>query len=79
MVLSLQSQFNVWHLDDRTVAGDQSTIFDDLKQVVSTADGSGIELNISKFETHVFGGNTDEKTEVLIQLSSMYSDNELPH
>jgi hypothetical protein len=56
----LQSQFNVWYLDDATVADQPDIVLQDLSKVVSTANDIGLELNYSKCEV-IFLNHTEEQ------------------
>ena len=40
-----QSEFNLWYLDDRTVAGKPEVVYEDLKRILAASDTIGVKIN----------------------------------
>jgi hypothetical protein len=45
IILSLDSQLNIWYLDDRTLADYPEVVFSDFKKVINLSREIGLELN----------------------------------
>ena len=55
LVSSLSSAFNVWYLDDGTLASDPSTVESDFKKIIQEQHSLGLQFNIKKCELSVLG------------------------
>lgn len=60
MVLSLDSEFNIWYIDDGSIGGDPDTVLTDLQTIMTKSAEIGLQLNFSKCELKVIGVHSDE-------------------
>ena len=60
LAASLQSELNVWYLDDVTVGGEPSVVLADLRKIQSVSQQIGLSLNNSKSEIIIIGGNRQQ-------------------
>ncbi|XP_055346445.1 uncharacterized protein LOC129593946 [Paramacrobiotus metropolitanus] len=67
----LQSELNIWFLDDGTCGGDPDTVLGDFMTILGKARTLGLQLNLSKCELHVFGGTESERKEVIESFHSI--------
>jgi hypothetical protein len=61
MILSLDSQMNIWYLDDGTLADYPEVVLSDFKKVINLSQEIGLELNFNKCEIFCCSGDTDLK------------------
>jgi hypothetical protein len=61
IILSLDSQLNIWYLDDGTLADYPEVVLSDFKKVINLSRKIGLELNFSKCEIFCCPGDTDLK------------------
>jgi hypothetical protein len=61
IILSLDSQLNIWYLDDRTLADYPEVVLSDFKKVINLSRKIGLELNFNKWEIFCCSGHTDLK------------------
>jgi hypothetical protein len=61
IILSLDSQLNVWYLDDGTLADYPEIVFSNFKKVINLSRKIGLELNFNKCEIFCCSGDTDLK------------------
>jgi hypothetical protein len=61
IILSLDSQLNIWYLDDVTLADYPEVVLSDLKKVINLSQEIGLELNFNKCEIFCCFGDTDLK------------------
>jgi hypothetical protein len=59
--LSLDSQLNIWYLDDGTLADYPEVVLSDFKKVINLSRKIGLELNFNKCEIFCCFGDTDLK------------------
>ena len=55
LISRLSSAFNVWYLDDGTLAGNPSTVKSDFEKLIQEQDSLGLRVNIKKCELSVLG------------------------
>ena len=58
LTTSMQSPLNCWYLDDGTIGGTAELVESDLRTVMTIGEDIGLELNLSKCEAFVFGGDS---------------------
>lgn len=61
MTRALQSELNIWYLDDGSLGGNPDTVLEDLKTVIQMAAAIGLRLNFSKCEIMVLGDDYDNE------------------
>jgi hypothetical protein len=61
IILSLDSQMNIWYLDDGTLADYPEVVLSDFKKVINLSQEIGLELNFYKCEIFCCSGDTDLK------------------
>jgi hypothetical protein len=61
IILSLDSQMNIWYLDDGTLADYPEVVLFDFKKVINLSQEIGLELNFNKCEIFCCSGDTDLK------------------
>jgi hypothetical protein len=62
IILSLDSQLNIWYLDDGTLADYPEVVLSDFKKVINLSRKIGLELNFNKSEFFCCSGDTDLKS-----------------
>uniref|UniRef100_A0A8D8RZN0 Reverse transcriptase domain-containing protein n=1 Tax=Cacopsylla melanoneura TaxID=428564 RepID=A0A8D8RZN0_9HEMI len=67
IVSSLSSELNVWYLDDGTLGGTPSSVFNDLNKLIEESSKIGLELNPTKCEIFYCAGNIDPLFQVEIE------------
>ena len=55
LVSRLSSEYNVWYLDDGTLAGDPEAVRADFSSILSEQDSLGLRINIKKCELSILG------------------------
>lgn len=55
----LQSEFNMWYLDDGTIGGIPGHVLDDFSRIISVAKDFGLEVNPNKCEIHFLNDYLD--------------------
>jgi hypothetical protein len=61
IILSLDSQLNIWYLDDGTLADYPEVVLSDFKKVINLSRKIDLELNFNKYEIFRCSGGTDLK------------------
>jgi hypothetical protein len=61
IILSLDSQLNIWYSDDGTLADYPEVVLSDFKKVINLSGKIGLELNFNKCEIFCCSGDTDLK------------------
>jgi hypothetical protein len=61
IILSLDSELNIWYLDDGTLADYPEVVLSDFKKVINLSRKIGLELNFNKYEIFCCSGDTDLK------------------
>jgi hypothetical protein len=61
IILSLNSELNIWYLDDGTLADYPEVVLSDFKKVINLSRKIGLELNFNKCEIFSCSGDTDLK------------------
>jgi hypothetical protein len=61
IILSLDSQVNIWYLDDGTLADYPEVVLSDFKKVINLSQEIGLELNFNKCEIFCCSEDTDLK------------------
>jgi hypothetical protein len=61
IILSLDSQMNIWYLHDGTLADYPEVVLSDFKKVINLSQEIGLELNFNKCEIFCCSGDTDLK------------------
>jgi hypothetical protein len=61
IILSLDSQMNIWYLDDGTLADYPEVVLSDFKKVINLSQEIGLELNFNKCEIFCCSRDTDLK------------------
>ncbi|WP_164983176.1 hypothetical protein, partial [Klebsiella pneumoniae] len=61
IILSLNSELNIWYLDDGTLADYPEVVLSDFKKVINLSKKIGLELNFNKCEIFSCSGDTDLK------------------
>jgi hypothetical protein len=56
-VLSLDSQLNIWYLDDETLTDYPEVVLSDFKNVINLSRKCGLELNFNKCEIFCCSGD----------------------
>ena len=65
IVSSLNSDINLWYLDDGTIAGDPTTVFNDYKKIISESSALGLSLNFKKCELTILTNNVLSRSKIL--------------
>jgi hypothetical protein len=60
IVKKMKSDFNVWYLDDGTIAGNTQTVLDDYCEILKALDSHGLAVNPSKCELHLIRPQSEE-------------------
>lgn len=55
MVESLQSEFNIWYMDDGSIGGAPDVVMNDLQTIIAKSAEIGLQLNFSKCEVKILG------------------------
>ena len=63
----VQSEFNVWYLDDATLGDSSERVYDDLVVLLERLRAIGLEVNGSKCELTILNDSMPEATEALIR------------
>ena len=63
----VQSEFNVWYLDDATLGYSQERVHDDLVVLQERLRAIGLEVNGSKWELTILSDSMPEATEALLR------------
>jgi hypothetical protein len=58
IILSLDSELNIWYLDDGTLADYPEVVLSDLKKVINLSKKIGLELYFNKCEISCCSGDT---------------------
>jgi hypothetical protein len=61
IILSLDSELNIWYLDDGTLADYPEVVLSDFKKVINLSRKIGLELNFNKCDIFCCSGDTDLK------------------
>jgi hypothetical protein len=61
IILSLDSQLNIWYLDDGTLADYPEVVLSDFKKVINLSRKISLELNFNKCDIFCCSGDTDLK------------------
>jgi hypothetical protein len=61
IIFSLDSQLNIWHLDDGTLADYPEVVLPDFKKVINLSRKIGLELNFNKCEIFCCSGDPNLK------------------
>jgi hypothetical protein len=59
IIVSLDSQLNIWYLDEGTLADYPEVVLSDFKKVINLSRKIGLELNFNKCEIFCCFGHTD--------------------
>jgi hypothetical protein len=59
IIVSLDSQLNIWYLDEGTLADYPEVVLSDFKKVINLSRKIGLELNFNKCEIFCCFGDTD--------------------
>lgn len=70
-IVTMQSQFSAWYLDDAVVAGNPKDVSSDLRSIVAVQEAYGLELNLTKCELFSLGGTEVEKMALLADFHSV--------
>ena len=72
LVLSLQSEFNLWYLDDATIGDNPAVVLEDFKEIIKHASELGLQLNPSKCELAILGEvNEEAKRKIIIDFAEI--------
>ena len=74
LISRLSSEFNVWYLDDGTLAGDPQSVRADFKKSFSEQDSLGMRVNIKKCELSVLGSDLSQIEDISSSFLSRYSE-----
>jgi len=74
MVQSLQTELNLWFLDDGTIAGPPELVLEAMKFVMGESEKLGLVLNQSKCGLAVIGGNMEETEIIIINFRDLASE-----
>ena len=66
-VRGVQSEFNVWYLDDATLGGSPEGVHDDLVTLLDKLAAIGLEVNSSKCEIAILNDDSEEATEAIFR------------
>ena len=64
MASGLDSELNIWYLDDVTLLGDPQEVLRDLRKLQTESRQIGLELNNDKSEVIVFGSTIEKRDAV---------------
>ena len=64
IVSSMESELNVWYLDDGTLGGDTNTVFKDLEKIKDATITHGLEINPEKCELFIIGPDPNQNQDV---------------
>jgi hypothetical protein len=71
IMLSLDSQLNIWYLNDGTLADDPEVVLSDFKKVINLSREIGLELNFNKCEIFCCSGDTDLNLKVIKEFPNL--------
>ena len=74
LISHLSSSFNVWYLDDGTLAGNPSTVEADFNKIIQEQDSLGLRVNIKKCELSVLGLDSAKNDAVVASFLNRFSD-----
>merc|ERR1712020_54115 len=60
IVSSMESELNVWYLDDGTLGGDTNTVFNDLQKIKDATNTHGLEINPGKCELFIISPDPNQ-------------------
>jgi len=69
MVNMLESELNIWYLDDGTLGGPPDVVLSDLQKIIEFSSRLGLSLNFSKCEVMILG--TENKQEVFDRFNEL--------
>jgi len=73
-LLSLfESEFNMWYLDDGTLADDFLKVLQDLKLIIAKSKDLGLQLNFKKCELIIFSEDVEVRQNIYSQFESVAS------
>jgi hypothetical protein len=72
--MSMKSAFNIWYLDDGTLGRSPGTVEQDLCVVLFKGQDIGLELNMSKCEAFVHGGESVSRALAIAQFKQLSPD-----
>lgn len=72
LISRLSSTFNVWYLDDGTLAGDPSIVESDFKKIIEEQDSLGLRVNIKKCELSVLGSDSAKNDAVALSFANNF-------
>jgi len=64
LAASIDTEFNGWFLDDGSIGDDPEVVFNALKKIKEESTELGLELNLSKCEFCVIGGNSQVRDNI---------------
>ncbi|XP_037034393.1 uncharacterized protein LOC119073191 [Bradysia coprophila] len=67
MVNCLESEFNIWYIDDGTIGGEPDVVINDLETVIAKSSEVGLELNFGKCEIKILGVVRPEERAHILQ------------
>ena len=77
LIKRLSSEFNVWYLDDGTLAGDPDKVRDDFETILAEQDSLGLRVNLKKCELSILGSDLGRNNIVSSSFSSQFPDMKL--
>ena len=73
IIKSMNSELNIWYLDDGTLAGDVTTVLNDFKEIIKATESHGLEVNPSKCELFLIRPQSPECLNALTSFSKIAS------
>ena len=74
LISNLSSEFNVWYLDDGTLAGSPETVLSDFETIVAAQESLGLKVNMSKCEISALGPNAEKNEAILSSFRSHFPE-----
>ena len=71
IVLQLETELNVWYLDDCTIGDDPMKVVEAFRFLSAKCEEIGLQLNTSKSEVTVIGGDGEENSQIIQQFKSI--------
>ena len=67
LINSLESELNLWYLDDGTLGGVEDIVYDDFKKIIDARESTGLEINDNKCELFFVGPWTEAEKEATME------------
>ena len=75
---NVSSELNIWYLDDATIGGQASSVFNDATKIINAFKEIGLQINFNKFELFILNYTADMYVDTVKKFSSILPSVSLP-